>query len=83
MRPPRSSNVGGDAPTPQPQQMPQQKLSDTLLSQVITDYKAGASVRFLSRKYNLNRASIKRSLERAGVALRKAGRPRKNVTPYL
>ena len=41
------------------------------LSLLILDYNAGASLSFLSRKYNLSRASIKRALEQAGVELRR------------
>ena len=72
MRPPRSSNVGANAPTPQPQ--PLQNLSDTL-ALVIADYKAGTGIVALSKRYNLSKGSIKRALEQAGVELRRAGRP--------
>ena len=53
------------------------QVESTTLSLLVSDYNAGASVGFLSRKYNLSRASIKRSLEQSDVELRRAGRPKK------
>jgi|13_taG_2_1085334.scaffolds.fasta_scaffold00002_342 Mor family transcriptional regulator len=53
------------------------QVESTTLSLLVSDYNAGSGVSFLSRKYNLSRSSIKRSLEQAGVELRRKGRSKK------
>ena len=64
--------------TPLPTGAKPKQVESTILSLLKDDYNAGASMSFLSRKYNLSRVSIKRSLEQEGVQLRpsKRGQPK-------
>jgi hypothetical protein len=69
----QSHEVGPESPTPLSVRRPQQRVTASLLSDLIAGYEAGETTYQLARKYGINRNTVAAHLRSAGVTIRMDG----------